>query len=136
MPYPLNWSEQRDLFYFLPSHLQAPALFKVNTGLRESELCSLTWDMEVEIPELETTAFILSRTKNGEERLVVLNSIARDVVKSQRGKHESAVFTYGKNPLRGMENKGWRRAWRKAELPSDTMTMSGVHNFGIRLGID
>jgi hypothetical protein len=28
------------------------ALFKVNTGLREKEVCVLKWDYEVKVPEL------------------------------------------------------------------------------------
>jgi integrase len=142
-PYPLDWVEQDRLFDLLPEHLQAAALFKVNTGVRESELCSLRWDMEIAIDELETTAFILSHTKNGEERLVVLNAEARRVVEEQRGKHETAVFSYRPDkkkparPLGGLENNAWRRAWRKARLPIDTLTLLGVHNlrhtFGHRL---
>lgn len=33
-PYPLSWKEQDRLFAELPEHLQAMALFKVNTGCR------------------------------------------------------------------------------------------------------
>jgi integrase len=144
-PYPLSWKEQDRLFDVLPDHLRWAALFKVNTGLREQELCSLTWDMEVAIDELKTSAFVLQdkQTKNGEERLVVLNSEARRVIEAQRGKHETFVFTYqrGKEnpvrPLRGLENNAWRKAWRKAKLPVDALTLRGVHNlrhtFGHRL---
>ena len=51
------------------------ALFKVNTGLREKEVCGLKWDYEVRVPELDTSVFIIpgEQIKNGEERLVVLN---------------------------------------------------------------
>ena len=126
--YPLDWSEQDRLFAILPEHLEAAALFAVNTGLRESELCSLTWDVEVEIPELETTAFILTRTKNNEERLVTLNSIARGVIEAQRGKHESAVFTYSGRPLGRLVNTSWQKSWRKAKLPVDPFVLRGAHN--------
>lgn len=118
-PYPLNWNEQKDLFYFLPKHLRAAALFKVNTGLRASELCTLTWDMEVEIPELKTTAFILTKTKNGEERLVVLNRIARDVLEAQRSNHESAVLRTPRNHL-----EGWRT--RLGVVPGGILTFRAI----------
>lgn len=40
-PYPLAWEEQALLFRLLPAHLQRMALFKVNTGCREQEVCNL-----------------------------------------------------------------------------------------------
>jgi integrase len=67
-PYPLSWEEQTRLFKKLPDHLARMALFKVNTGCREREVCSLQWDWEVRVPELETSVFIIPDTlvKNGE----------------------------------------------------------------------
>ena len=54
------------------------ALFAVNTGCRDAEICNLQWGWEVEVPELGTSVFIIpgSRVKNGEERVVVLNRIS------------------------------------------------------------
>ena len=48
------------------------------------------------MPELETSAFIIpgDRVKNDEDRLVVLNHVARSVVESQRGVHSEYVFAY------------------------------------------
>jgi hypothetical protein len=40
-PYPLSWEEQRRLFRELPPHLQRMALFAVNTGARQEEVCGL-----------------------------------------------------------------------------------------------
>jgi integrase len=51
--YPLSWSEQELLFSKLPAHLQRMALFKVNTGCREQEVCGLRWDWEVNLPTWE-----------------------------------------------------------------------------------
>jgi len=45
-PYPLNWAEQERLFRELPDHLGEMALFAVNTGCRDSEICNLRWDYE------------------------------------------------------------------------------------------
>ena len=39
--YPLSWEEQDRLFAKLPPHLKEMALFKVNTGCREQEVCQL-----------------------------------------------------------------------------------------------
>jgi integrase len=70
------------------------ALFKVNTGLREKEVCRLKWDYEVKVPELDTSVFIIpgEQTKNGEERLVVLNRVAKSIIGSVRGLHPVDVF--------------------------------------------
>ncbi len=61
--------------------------FAVNTGCRDAETCGLRWDWEVEVPELDTTVFIVpgDRVKNGDEQLVVLNSIARSIIETVRG---------------------------------------------------
>ncbi len=55
------------LFQELPDHLARMALFKVNTGCREQEVCGLRWDYEVKVPELETSVFIVpgEKVKNG-----------------------------------------------------------------------
>jgi len=46
-PYPITWEEQDDLFPRLPVHLQRMALFAVDTGLRDSNVCGLRWNWEV-----------------------------------------------------------------------------------------
>lgn len=89
--YPLQWHEQDTLFQLLPGHLQGPCLFDVNSGLRESELCNLRWDREVQVPELRTSIFVLPGefTKNRQERAVVLNRVAKRIVEAARGRTES-----------------------------------------------
>jgi integrase len=121
-PYPLSWAEQDRLFRELPAHLQRIALFKVNTGCRKQEVLQLRWNWEVQVPELETSVFILPsneqfQTKNGQERVVVLNSIARRVIDEQRGKHPEFVFTYKGKPTRSILNSGWKLARIRAGLP-------------------
>ncbi|MEI8183659.1 MAG: hypothetical protein WCG29_13250 [Desulfomonile sp.] len=77
-PYPLAWDEQVRLFNALPPYLRKMALFAVNTGLRNGELCGLRWEWEEAVPELGTAIFIIpgQRIKSGQDRVVVLNSIA------------------------------------------------------------
>jgi integrase len=93
-PYPLTREEQALLFQELPDHLARMALFKVNTGLREKEVCRLKWDYEVKVPELDTSVFVIpgEHIKNGEERLVALNRVAKSVVESVRGLNPVNVF--------------------------------------------
>jgi integrase len=61
--------------------------FAVNTGCHDGEICNLRWDWEVQVPEMDTSIFIVPEhfVKNGEERLVVLNKIAKSVVNNRRG---------------------------------------------------
>ncbi len=59
-PYPLSWEEQTGLFHELPPHLARMALFKVNTGCREQEVCSLRWEWEVKVSELDTSVCMIS----------------------------------------------------------------------------
>ncbi len=115
-PYPLSWDEQAVLFKELPDHLLAMALYKVNTGCREQEVCKLCWEWEIEVPELGTSVFLLpadfggrfedSGVKNGEERLVVLNDVARSVIRKQRGQDEEWVFSYEGRPSAPNERHG------------------------------
>lgn len=133
-PYPLTWEEQSRLFRELPGHLQRMALFKVNTGCREREVVQLRWDWEVKVPELDTTVFVLpeSLTKNGEERIVVLNGIARRVIDEARGNHPERVFTYDGQPVTKMYNTAWKKARARAGL-KQVRVHDLRHTFGQRL---
>jgi integrase len=109
------------VFQELPDHLARMALYKVNTGCREQEVCRLRWDYEVKVPELDTSAFVIPKdhVKNGEERLVVLNRVARSVVESLRGLHPTHVFvlvlTKGRpQPVKKMYNTAWKSARERA----------------------
>jgi integrase len=121
-PYPLTREEQALLFQELPDHLARMALFKVNTGLREQEVCKLKWDYEVKVPELNTSVFIIpgEHIKNGEERLVVLNRVAKSVVESVRGLHSVYVFVHAQSkeresqPVAKINNTAWKAARGRA----------------------
>ena len=121
-PYPLTDEEQSLLFQELPDHLARMALFKVNTGLREQEVCKLRWDWEVKVPELETSVFVIpgERVKNGEERLVVLNRVAKSVIERMRNLHPVHVFVHARGkdgdprPVTKINNTAWKAARERA----------------------
>lgn len=128
-PYPLSWEEQSILFAELPAHLQAMAMFKVNTGCREQEVCKLQWNWEIAVPELVASVFLIpagfggrsarSGVKNRDERLVVLNDVAKSVIEKQRGQHPLYVFPFGKPDGEGNETTVHRMndsAWKKARI--------------------
>jgi integrase len=103
-PYPLSAEEQALLFRELPDHLARMALFKVNTGCREQEVCRLKWGFEVQVPELGTSMFLIpgDMVKNGEERLVVLNRVASSVIESVRGMHDT-LFSHARQSAGSQE---------------------------------
>ena len=133
-PYPMSWTEQQALFSELPPHLAEMALFAVNTGCRDAEVCRLQWDWEVKVPSLDTFVFIVpgSFVKNGEERLIVLNDIAKRVVDSRRGKHPTHVFTYEGEPIQRMLNSSWCRVRERVGL-KQVRVHDLKHTFGRRL---
>ncbi|MBI5570276.1 MAG: site-specific integrase [Desulfomonile tiedjei] len=133
-PYPLTWGEQARLFSELPPYLAQMALFKVNTGCRDQEVCNLRWEWGVPIPEMGTSVFIIParRVKNREDRLVILNRVAKGVVDEMRGKHDEYVFTQKGKPLCRLYNRAWKVARSKAGLP-DVRVHDLKHTFGRRL---
>ena len=134
-PYPLSWDEQHKLFQQLPEHLKNMALFAVNTGCRDREICELRWYWEIKIPELpHIIVFIVpgELVKNGEERLIVCNETVREVIEGERGKHPTHVFSFKGRPLSRMLSTGWRQAREKAKLP-EVRVHDLKHTFGRRL---
>jgi integrase len=91
-------------------YLARMCLFKVNAGLREQEVCRLRWEWEIRVPELDTSVFVIPgfAHKNGEDRLVVLNRIAKSVVEEQRGKHRQWVFAYDGRPFHRLYCTAWK----------------------------
>lgn len=133
-PYPLSWDEQQKLFSALPPHLAKMALFAVNTGCRDAEICNLRWDWEVKVPELDTFVFIVPAefVKNGDERLIVLNDIAKSVVDARREKHPTHVFAYSGKPVQRMLNSSWCRVRKTVDL-QQVRVHDLKHTFGRRL---
>jgi integrase len=84
-PYPITWDEQSAWFQQLPTGWDVGAMvFAINTGARQQEVFGLKWSDRVMIPEHNTFVFILQRTKNGKDRPLILNSIARRCVENMR----------------------------------------------------
>ncbi|CAI8820087.1 tyrosine-type recombinase/integrase [Pseudomonas chlororaphis] len=155
-PYPMSWPEQSILFAELPAHLQTMALFKVNTGTREQEVCKLRWDWEISVPELGTSVFLIpadfggrherSGVKNGDERLVVLNSVAKSIIEKQRGLSREWVFPYNGTAMHRMNDSAWKKArvraaklWQEENLRPAHPGYASIrihdlkHTFGRRL---
>jgi len=130
--YPLSWEEQDLLFAELPELNRSMAVFKVNTGTRDQEVCSLQWSWELKVEALGASVFVIpgELVKNREDRLVVLNNEAREVVDQMRGRHSQYVFAYQRPRTRSpavyakpqnvprrietMNNTAWQNARKRA----------------------
>lgn len=142
-PYPLTWAEEDRLMAVLPDHLRRMALYAANTGSRDKEVYWLKWEWEKRMPELGVSVFLIpshvviegKRTrliKNGQDRLVILNSVARSVIDEVRGQHPEYVFTYRGHPITRMNNNAWRTAREKVGM-ADLHVHDLKHTFGRRL---
>lgn len=110
------------------------ALFKVNTDCREQEVCKLQWNWEINLPELNTSVFLIPGkfVKNRDDRLVILNDTVKKVINEVRGTHPLYVFIYQCKPLAHMNNSAWKRARKIAEL-TQVRVHDLKHTFGRRL---
>jgi len=134
-PRPITFEEQNKLFDLLPDLLKDMALFKINTGCREQEVCGLRWDWEVPVPALGSSVFIIpwqAGVKNKEDRLVVLNRIAMAAVNRHRGEHSEIVFPVEGRRRERMNCSAWRTARIKAGLEG-VRVHDLKHTFGSRL---
>ena len=86
------------------------------------------------MPTMDTSVFIIpgQYVKNTDDRLVVLNTVARSVVNARRDKHPSHVFAYHGKPITRMLNSAWMRARNAAGLPQ-VRVHDLKHTFGRRL---
>lgn len=139
-PRPLSWAEQARLMPLLPAHLERMALFALNTGARDENVCGLRWEWEVPVAEVNRSVFVVpaSEFKGKRVHVLILNDVAWRIVEEQRGKHEEFVFVYRrervkeleKEPVmkyhrvRTMNNTAFQTAREAAGLP-----MVRVHDF-------
>jgi integrase len=72
------------------------------------------------------------QVKNPEERLVVLNRVAKAVVEEVRGIHAEFVFTVRGRVISAKCRKAWRKAREQARLPQ-VRVHDLKHTFGGRL---
>ncbi|WP_230427152.1 tyrosine-type recombinase/integrase [Collimonas humicola] len=145
-PYPITWDEQKRLFAELPPHLERMALFAVNTGLRDDNVCGLRWSWERYIPELKRSVFVVpaSEFKGKRPHVAILNDVAMSVMESCRGVHKEFVFTYKQevkdkklpqhepDRVDTINNTGWQKARSRANL-TQVRVHDLRHTFGQRL---
>ena len=74
-----------------------------------------------------SSLFLAARVKNGDERLVVLNRVARSVVEARRGQHPTHVFTYEGKPVRTDVELGLEKARQRSGLPDGSGARLEAH---------
>jgi len=134
LPYPITWEEQDRLFPKLSARLGRMALFAVNTGLRESNVCGLEWAWEVPVPEVGRSVFVIppEAFKSKRAHVVILNDAAWSIVQAQRGLDPIWVFPHRGRPMSTMNNTAWQRVRREAGLCA-VRIHDLRHTFGCRL---
>lgn len=139
---PISREEERSIFSQLPLHIARMCVFKVNTGLREQEVCGLRWDWEHVIGDQPSVFIIPPECHKGGSfhRIVVLNSVARSVIEAVRDMDKTFVFVSPKTrkPMGCLNNNPWQKARRQAGVPF-VRIHDLKHTFGERLeaaGVD
>ena len=149
-PRPITWVEQDRLLAELPPHLKEMGLFILNSGLRDDPIVNLQWDWLIPVPEVGTHFFFVPREHvkgRKEDRILVLNSVAKRILDAQRGKHDKYVFVWRRErttkldeppkmkyePIGHMNNTAWQSARTRAGL-DDLHVHDLRHTFATRLG--
>ena len=133
-PRPLTYEEQDLILSLLPDYMRAPLLFKANTGTREQEVVGLRWSWLKTIPETDIEIFLIpdDRVKNAEPRIVLLNSICRAIIQTQRGENRDFVFPGPNGRMERLNTTSFRTARKNANLP-DVRVHDFKHTLGARL---
>jgi integrase len=122
------------LYGYLPVHQRAMALFAVATGLRQSNVLTLTWSR---VDFNRRLVWIEAEDTKGDEAIAVpLSDEALEALHSVHGKHKEWVFTFRGKPikdiktgfqlacaragLRGFTWHGLRHTWATWHVQNDT----------------
>lgn len=98
----------------LPEHLADMALFSAATGLRQANVKNLEWQY-VDLDRLHLW-IPGSQHKNGKPHSVPLNEMALSVLRKQRGKHATRVFTFRGEAIVQVSTLAWRKALERAGI--------------------
>ena len=92
----------------------------------------MLWEWEFEANDRSVFVIPKQYVKNRQDRLVVLNHAAQQVINSARGQDDTFVFTYNGKPIHRMNNSAWQNARKKAGL-KHVRVHDLKHTFGRRL---
>jgi integrase len=111
----LTRSQFAKLVKQMPPHMAALAEFSVETGLRMRNATGLLWS------QLDLKRGILivpaSRAKSGETISIPLSASAVTIIKAQKPRHETHVFTYRGKPMDDCNGHRFKKAAAQAGVP-------------------
>ena len=114
----ITHNEASNLLRHLQSHTGLMAHFTLETGLREFNVTRLRWD-QVDLTNGVVYIEGDDVLKDCKPYLVVLTDAAKEIIRSQIGKHQTFVFTYKGRPVIKAGTKSWKHGLEKA----------GINNF-------
>jgi integrase len=110
----LTRHQARTLLRELPPHLRDMATFTLATGLRAANVTGLTWE---QVDVSRKLAWIHPDQAKARKAIAVpLNDTALQVVREQRGKHPTRVFTYNGQPIKQVSTAAWYKALKRAGI--------------------
>jgi integrase len=98
----------------LPDHLAAMVAFTLATGLREANVCGLTWQ-QIDL-QRRVAWFHADEMKGNKTHTVPLINDAVVILRQQIGKHPVWVFTYRGDRVNSINNHAWRKALKRAGI--------------------
>lgn len=106
--------QAQKLLVELPAHQRDVVLFALATGLRQANVLKLEW---TQIDLDRGVAWIHADQAKGRRSIhVSLNSVAREVLVRQVGKHPLRVFTWRGHPIAWANTRAWRQALARAGI--------------------
>jgi len=110
----LEPQEATKLINELPPHLEAMVRFSLATGLRKSNVTNLMWS---QVNLQDRCAWIHADQAKGKRAISVpLSSEAIEVLRKERFKHETHVFTFRGKPITQVNTKAWEAALKQAGI--------------------
>jgi integrase len=110
----LTKEEATRLLAALAPHQRQLARFALATGLRQANVLHLQWS-QVDLER--RTAWIHADEAKAREAIgVPLNDEAMAILREERGKHPTSVFTYSGRPLKSVNTKSWKKGLKRAGI--------------------
>ena len=110
----LTHHQARVLLRELPQHLRDMAAFTLATGLRAANVTGLTWE---QVDLARKLAWIHPDQAKARKAIAVpLNDTALQVLRDQRGKHATWVFTYEGQRIMQVSTRAWYHALERAGI--------------------
>jgi len=116
----VRWITQEEaarLIDALPSHLKDPAVFSLQTGLRQRNVFGLEW-RQVDLQRRLAWIYV-DQAKGGRDISVPLNPDAIAALRRQLGNHDTHVFSFRGKPMSCFDTRTWQKA----------LKIAGIDNF-------